>query len=125
MILKQFSFAELEVQEPDEDLIKQAEKESNKSAADDSFKKKYERMQELLKKMNQKFADKEISLEAYKHLFKQFSDAVPVAWLYTFYTKELDRYWRDGGNFDKEEFLANDKCKGISELQGCLSCPSS
>ena len=73
-------------------------------------------MQEILKKMNEKFANKEISLEAYKHLYKQFAESIPVVWLYTLYNKEIDRYWRDGGNFDKEEFLTNDKCKGISEL---------
>ena len=96
-------------------------KESKAQARDDSFKEKYERLQELLKKMNQKLADKEISLDNYKRLFKRFAESLPEAWIYTLYAKETDKFWRDGGSFDEEEFLSPEKCNGISELQGCLS----
>ena len=60
-------------------------------------------------------------MDAYRQLFKRLADSFPVGWLYTLYTKDLDRHWRDGGNFDKEEFKAEEECKGISELQGCQS----
>lgn len=66
--------------------------------------------------MNEKLSDKEISLKAYKQLYKKLANSIPIAWLYTLYSKELDRYWRDGGKFDTEEFCDEDKCKGISEL---------
>lgn len=42
-------------------------------------------------------------------------------WLYTLYNKDCDKYWRDGENFDKEEFVEVAKCKGISEIQTCIS----
>ena len=44
LILKRFSFSQLNVQEPEEDIIELADKESNKAVSDDTFKKKYERM---------------------------------------------------------------------------------
>ena len=37
-------------------------------------------------------------------MFKKFTDSLPEAWIYTLYNKELDRYWRDAGKFDEEEF---------------------
>ena len=66
--------------------------------------------------MNQKLADKEVKLCQYKDLFKRFANSIPVAWLFTLYNKDLDKYWRDKDNFDKEEFCADEKCKGISDV---------
>ena len=121
LALKALSCAQLELPEPSDETIALGLKESKRAAVDDSYKMKYERLQELLKKMNRKLAEKEISVDAYRQLFKRLADSFPVGWLYTLYTKDLDRHWRDGGNFDKEEFKAEEECKGISELQGCQS----
>ena len=70
--------------------------------------------------MNEKLSEKQITVPAYRQLYKKFADSLPTAWLYTMYSKELERYWNVGGDFNKEEFAAEDKCKGISELQDCL-----
>ena len=71
--------------------------------------------------MNQKLADKELTEAGYKALFNRFVSSLPKVWLYTLYNGELDKYWRDSKNFDKEEFLEVDKCKGISDLQPCCN----
>ena len=57
----------------------------------------------------------------YKILFRRFVNAFPAVWYYSLHVKELDKHWRDQGNFDKQVFLEVDKCKGISELQDCLA----
>ena len=55
-------------------------------------------------------------MDAYKIMYRRFAESIPTAWLYTLYHKDLDRYWRDSGSFDKQEFETEEKCKGISEL---------
>ena len=54
-------------------------------------------------------------------LYKKFYESLPEAWFYTLCCKNLERFWRDGDNFEKEEYLPGDKCHGISELQVCLT----
>lgn len=70
LVLKNFSFAELDVIEPSQEVIEQANRESDKTVDEDSFKLRYERMQELLKKMNEKFAEKKLPVSAYEFMFK-------------------------------------------------------
>ena len=71
--------------------------------------------------MNQKLVEGDITPDTYKVLYKKFHAAIPQAWMYTLCCKNLERFWRDGENFEKEEYLPEDKCQGISELQICLS----
>jgi hypothetical protein len=108
---------------PSEETICRAVKENRDEKKDESkFKQTYERLQELLKQLNNWLVtDKSASVEKYHELYKKFASSFPQAWLYGLGIKDLERYWRDGSNFDKEEFLSDDKCKGISELQVCLS----
>ena len=49
--------------------------------------------------MNQKLVDKDITVPVYKALFRRFASQLPEAWLYILESKDLDKYWRDGGNF--------------------------
>lgn len=69
-----------------------------------------------MQSMNQKLVDLEYSPKVYTALYRKFVEAIPEIWSYMLYEKSLDKYWSDSGNFNKEEFLSVDKCKGVSEL---------
>ena len=71
--------------------------------------------------MNLKLVEGEISPDTYKVLYRKFHASLPQAWMYTMCCKNLERFWRDGDNFEKEDYLPDDNCQGISELQICLS----
>lgn len=60
-------------------------------------------------------------MAGYKALFNKFVQSLPKVWLFTLHNSELEKYWRDSKNFDLEEFLEVDKCKGISDLQPCCN----
>ena len=120
LVLNSLSFSTLQLTEPSEETVQLALKESRAAQAD-PFKQNYERLQQLLKKMNHKLVEGDITPDTYKVLYKKFHAAIPQAWMYTLCCKNLERFWRDGEGFEKEEYLPEDKCQGISELQICLS----
>jgi len=122
-VVSRFTFEDLHLVAPSEETISRAVKEKQDGSKNESkFKQVYERLQELLKQLNQWLVtDKNATVYKYHLLYKKFASSFPQAWLYSLGIKDLERYWRDGSKFEKEEFLDDDKCKGISELQICLN----
>ena len=104
--------------------MSQALKEDKLDSPDETFAQKFDALQGFLEKLNKRMAEKSMSLAAYKNLYKRFSDCVPEAWLYSLYNVDIKKFWNDDGNFDKEEFLKEEKCKGVSELQSCCNSSS-
>ena len=97
-IVSRYTFEDLHLVAPSEEIISKAVKEKQDDAKKESkFKQVYECLQELLKQLNQWLVtDKNATEYKYHVLYKKFASSFPQAWLYSLGIKDLERYWRDG-----------------------------
>lgn len=82
---------------------------------DNSFELNYSRLKDIYKGLEQMLQDGNLSKHQFKFVYKKFYRALPGAWPILLRDKETERFWHDGGNYEKEVFKDASQCMGLSE----------
>ena len=94
-VCERFSYDQLGLQEPPESEMEKYFEllVGDLDSEEEIFKSKFQRLKDILVKMNNYFVDEKISEETYVAGYRKFAESIPEQFIFALYNSELDKHY--------------------------------